>query len=217
MDTASRGTTHLSITGGFDGTAEYVLLKAELIERTSKPSIHPRFAELAQMVCMDTAYVSTVRKCEVICPWASQTVTLLGDAVFNMSNMLSRGANCALLDAISLAECLTSPTYDQCSPGLNTYVKENIERHVRERHRSFLMQKIMFFGQNRLKGYVRDKALPLTLCRIDDLDREDHEGSKNWVADEDAWKEGGGSPQWVEELRWEELYDERHGERNEGS
>ncbi|KFZ19991.1 hypothetical protein V502_03402 [Pseudogymnoascus sp. VKM F-4520 (FW-2644)] len=54
-------------------------LKAELIERTSKQGIHPRYAELAQMT--------------------SQTVTLLGAAVFNMSNTLSRGANCALFDA----------------------------------------------------------------------------------------------------------------------
>jgi len=43
-------------------------LKAEVIERTSTPGIHPRFAELAQMACMNTAYVSTVRKCEVIRP-----------------------------------------------------------------------------------------------------------------------------------------------------
>ncbi|KFZ23204.1 hypothetical protein V502_02319 [Pseudogymnoascus sp. VKM F-4520 (FW-2644)] len=65
-------------------------------------------------------------------------------------------------------------------------------------------------------GYVRDKALPLTLRRIDDLDREEHIGSENWVADEDARKEGSGLPQWVEELRWEELYDEMHGERKGG-
>jgi len=135
-----------------------------------------------------------------------------------MSNTLSRGANCALLDAVSLAECLTSPTYDRRSPTrLNTYVKENIERRLRERHRSSLMQRIMFFGQNCLKGYVRNKALPLALRRIDVLDREEHGVSEDWVADEGAWKEGSGSPQWAEELRWEELYDEEHGEGKEGS
>jgi 2-polyprenyl-6-methoxyphenol hydroxylase-like FAD-dependent oxidoreductase len=194
-------------------------LKAELIERTSSPGIHPRFAELARMVCTDTAYVFTVRKCDVIRPWESQNVTLLGDAVFNMSNTLSRGANCALLDAVSLAECLTSPSYDRRSPtGLDSYVKENIERRLRERHRSLLMQKIMFFGQNRLKGYVRNKALPLALRRIDELDREEHRADQDWVADDGSglpqWEE---VPQWVEELRWEELYDEQHGERKEDS
>ncbi|KFX99556.1 hypothetical protein O988_03791 [Pseudogymnoascus sp. VKM F-3808] len=187
-------------------------LKAELIERTSKPGIHPRFAELAQMVCTDTAYVSTVYKCKVIRPWASQTVTLLGDAVFNMSNVMSGSANYALLDAISLAECLTSPKFDQCLPtSLNNYVNENIERRVRQRHRSFLMQNIMFFGRNRLQEYVRNKALPLVLRRIDDLNGDGHGCSEDWVADENAWRDGSCSSTWVEELRWEQLYDERHG------
>lgn len=193
-------------------------LKAELIERTSTPGIHPRFAELAHMACTDTAYVHTVCKSEAIRPWASQTVTLLGDAVFNMSNTLSRGANCALLDAASLAECLTSPTYERHSPtDINAYVKENIERRLNERHRSFLMHKIMFPGQNSLKGLVRNMTLPLALHRIDDLDREEHGAGEDWVGDESSWKEGCVSPQWVEELRWEELFAKKQAEGKEGS
>ncbi|KFY30883.1 hypothetical protein V493_01582 [Pseudogymnoascus sp. VKM F-4281 (FW-2241)] len=79
------------------------------------------------------------------------------------------------------------------------------------------MQKIMFFGQNRPKGYVHDKTLPLTLRRVNDVDREGHGGRENLVADEDAWSNRNCPPQWVKDLRWEELYDERHGERKKGS
>ncbi|KFY67397.1 hypothetical protein V496_01588 [Pseudogymnoascus sp. VKM F-4515 (FW-2607)] len=192
-------------------------LKAELIERTSTPSIHPRFAELAHMACTDTAYVHTVRKSEAIGPWSSQTVTLLGDAVFNMSNTLSRGANCALLDAVSLAECLTSPAYDRHSPtNINTYVKENIKRRLNERQRSYLMHKIMFPGQHSFEGFVRNITLPVALHRIDDLDREEHGTTEGGVGDEGPWKEGCVSPKWVEELRWEELFAKKQAEGKEG-
>ncbi len=193
-------------------------LKTELIERTSTPSIHPRFAKLAQMACTDTAYVHTVRKTEAIRPWSSPTVTLLGDAVFNMSNTLSRGANCALLDAISLANCLTSSTYNRHSPtDLNAYVKENIERRLNERQRSFLMHKIVFPGQHSFKGFVRNITLPIALHRIDDLKPEEHGASEDQVRDEGLQEERCASPKWVEELRWEELFARKQAEGKEGN
>jgi hypothetical protein len=193
-------------------------LKAELIERTSTPGIHSRFAELAQAACTNAAYVNTVCKSEVIRPWTSQTVTLLGDAVFNMSNTLSRGANCALLDAISLAECLTSPMYDRHSPtNIRAYVNENIERRSNERLRSFLMQKIVFPGQNSLKGFVRNMTLPIALHRIDNLDREKHGPGEDSVGDEGSQKEEYASPKWVEELQWEELFAKKQAEGKECS
>ncbi len=194
-------------------------LKAEIISRTFETGIHPRFAVLAQMACMDTAYVFMVRKCDVVQPWVSQNVTLLGDAVFNMSSILSRGANCALLDAVTLAKHITSPAHDWSSPNsLDIYVRENIERRQHERYRSYLLQKVMFSGQNLIMGFVRDKTLPLALRRIDDLDREEHNLDETWVAnEEDGLPQLGKDPQWVEELRWEEIYDEKHGsERNGG-
>ncbi|KAL5351908.1 hypothetical protein ACLOAV_003770 [Pseudogymnoascus australis] len=118
-----------------------------------------------------------------------------------------------LLDAVTLAEHITSPAYDRSSPtSLDVYVKENIERRQHERYRSYLLQKVMFSGQNRIMGFVRDKTLPLALRRIDDLDREEHNVDETWVA------KSGEDPQWVEELRWEGIYDEQHGrERNGGS
>ncbi|KFZ24329.1 hypothetical protein V502_01191 [Pseudogymnoascus sp. VKM F-4520 (FW-2644)] len=188
-------------------------LKAEVISRTSRDGIHPRFAMLAKMACIDTAYVFMVRKSEVVHPWVSQNVTLVGDAVFNMSNILSRGANCALLDAVTLAEHITSTTYDRGShTSLDVYVKDNIERRQNERYRSFLLQKIMFSGQNRFIGFVRDKTLPLALRRIDDLDREEHNVDETRVANEENGSlHSERDPQWVEELRWEEIYEEQHG------
>lgn len=191
-------------------------LKTEIISRTSNdPNIHPRFATIAQMACTNTAYIHMVRKVEAIKPWATQNVTLLGDSVFNMSNMLGKGANCALLDAVSLAETLTSQTYSRRSPiRLQKYVTENIERRMRERHRSALMQKLVFYGDNKVKGFLRDKALPYTLKRIDGLDQENHSQMANgtfadWVADDEAWQDR--SQVWAEELRWDEIYDEEHG------
>lgn len=180
-------------------------LKAEIISRTFEASIHPRFAVLAQMACLDTAYVVTVRKCDVVQPWVSRNVTLLGDAVFNMSNILSRGANCALLDAVTLAEHITSPAYDRSLPtSLDLYVKENIERRQHERYRSYLLQEIMFSGQNRIMEFVRDKTLPLALRRIDNLDREKHNVDETRVANEEnSLPQPGKDPQWIEELRWE--------------
>ncbi|OBU00795.1 hypothetical protein VE01_01138 [Pseudogymnoascus verrucosus] len=190
-------------------------LKAEVISRTSKTGIHPRFAMLAQMACIDTAHVFLVQKCDVVHPWASPNVTLLGDAVFNMSNILSRGANCALLDAVNLAEHITSPTYDRNSPtSLDAYVKDNIERRQNERYRSYLLQKVMFSCQNRFMGFVRNKTLPLALRRIDDLDREKHNVAETWVANEqNDLLPSERDPEWVEELRWEEIYMEQHGSK----
>lgn len=191
-------------------------LKTEVISRCSDaPAIHPRYAELAKMACTNTAYIHMVRKVEAIKPWATQNVTLLGDSVFNMSNMLGKGANCALLDAVSLAETLTSPNYQRRSPTrLHKYVAENVDRRMRERHRSALMQKIVFYGENKLKGFMRDKALPYTLKRIDVLDREVHSKMSNvpvldWAREEASWEDR--SAVWAEELRWDEIYEEEHG------
>ncbi|OBT42302.1 hypothetical protein VE00_06334 [Pseudogymnoascus sp. WSF 3629] len=191
-------------------------LQAEVLARTSQPGIHPRFRELAEMVCLDTAYVNIVRKSEAVHPWTSSpNITLLGDAVFNMSNTLSRGANCAIMDAAALADRVTSPAYrrERHQPdALDEYVRENIERREVERQRSTMMQKIMFSGQNKLRGFIRNKALPSSLKKIDNLDREGHDGV-NWVGSdgEESVDSTGEEPKWVEELKWDEIFEERHG------
>ncbi|OBT98594.1 hypothetical protein VE01_03494 [Pseudogymnoascus verrucosus] len=191
-------------------------LQAEVLARTSQPGIHARFRELAEMVCLDTAYVNIVRKSEAVHPWTSSpNITLLGDAVFNMSNTLSRGANCAIMDAAALADRITSPEYrrERHQPAaLDDYVRGNIERREVERQRSAMMQKIMFSGQNKLRGFIRNKALPSSLKKIDSLDREEHEGV-NWIGSdgEGSVDSTGEEPKWVEELKWDEIFEGRHG------
>lgn len=127
---------------------------------------------------------------------------LLGHAVFNMSNTLSWGTNCALLDAASLTERLTSHTYERHSPTeMNAYVKESIERRLNERQCSYLMQKIVFPGRSSMKGFVRNMTLPLPLRQIDALDHDPHVGDKVWVEDDSLWNERCVSLQCVKELR----------------
>lgn len=160
--------------------------------------------------------MNIVRKSEAVRPWTSSpTVTLLGDSVFNMSNTLSRGANCAIMDAIALADRITSPAYNQerrQPNALDDYVRENIERRQIERQRSSMMQKIMFSGQNRLRGFVRNKALPSSLKKIDSLDVEKHD-AVSWIGSDEEGSVGSTKeePKWVEELMWDEIFEERHG------
>ncbi|ELR06459.1 hypothetical protein GMDG_07984 [Pseudogymnoascus destructans 20631-21] len=191
-------------------------LQAEVLARTSQPGIHPRFRELAKMICLDTAYVNIVRKSEAVQPWTSSpNITLLGDAVFNMSNTLSRGANCAIMDAVALADRVTSPAYRRerrQSAALDDYVRENIARREVERQRSYMMQKIMFPGKHKLRGFIRNRVFPSSLKKIDAMDREEHD-EVNWVGSDgersvDSTAE---EPKWVEELKWDEIFEERHG------
>lgn len=226
-------------------------LKAEILARTNAPDILSRFAELCSMACENTAYVHMVRKSATLKPWGGPgRVTLLGDSVFNMSNMLGRGANCALADAVSLADTLShyvgtsltppgtgivadalgnyshvtshpqaSEVPKSLSVRLAQYIAENIARRTRERKRSAMMQQIVSFGENKLRSYAREVALPYALKRIDGLDKEVHHAYDNnpeWVLDEEAWTEGSRSvnleaedDRWGEELRWEDIYREQ--------
>jgi hypothetical protein len=197
-------------------------LKAEIIARTkNNPAIHSRFAQLAELSCTNTAYMHMVKKSEAIKPWHHQNITLLGDAVFNMSNMLGKGANCALLDAVQLAELLTSKTWNiRNRYRLTKYVEENIERRSRERQRSAMMQRIVYFGGNKVKGFVRAKTLPVMLKRIDGLDRESHDANgADWVSEEGSWSyaPSGEREAWAEELNWEEIYEAEHPSSGENS
>lgn len=233
-------------------------LKADVLARVQHdPAIHPRYAELVGLACTNTAYVHMVRKCAVIKPFPVQgRVTLLGDAVFNMSNMLGRGANCALADAEALAatirhfvgeatppgtgttnatsasatssagiigvtgessDSVSRPSfqtrYAELYKGLARYLSDNITRRTRERRRSTMMQRIVASGKTKLKGYVRNAALPFALGRIDGLDRDVHGLEQDWVADEGAWREGGVGVETEVELDGDESV--RYGSGNE--
>src|SRR4051812_24260649 len=97
---------------------------------------------------------------------------------------LGKGANCALLDAVSLAETLSPPvtppgtsqssnvqSYPQkprqsplpptlhLRPALRTFAAENVKRRHRERQRSAFLQNLMYFGDNKFKEYCRERVL----------------------------------------------------------
>lgn len=58
-------------------------LKTECITRAKRDrKIHPDFATLAERCCINTAYVHMIKNIKAVKPWASENVTLVGDAVF---------------------------------------------------------------------------------------------------------------------------------------
>jgi 2-polyprenyl-6-methoxyphenol hydroxylase-like FAD-dependent oxidoreductase len=101
-----------------------------------------------------------------------------------MATTLGKGANCALLDAIALAETLTlTPLYKNSSPASSIYsqprssyevtrtrrtqlykfAQDNVSRRLEERSRSAILQNLFYFGEGKLKAYVRDKGLDFML------------------------------------------------------
>ncbi|KAB8291174.1 hypothetical protein EYC80_009862 [Monilinia laxa] len=113
-------------------------LKAEIINRSKVDrNIHPNFLKLAEMCLTKTAYLHMVKKCDSVKPWDSTSVTLIGDAVFNIMTTLGKGANCALLDAVSLAETLSPPP-------------------------SVIAQAV-YFGNSKFKEYCRERVLKSAL------------------------------------------------------
>ncbi|KAM3075761.1 hypothetical protein ACMFMG_007887 [Clarireedia jacksonii] len=160
-------------------------LKAEVIARAKTDrNIHPNFHQLAEMCLTKTAYLHMEKKCDSVKPWDSTNVTLIGDAVFNIMTTLGKGANCALLDAVSLAETLSPPVTPPGSsqgshiqsyppkprkvalpptlslrPALRTYAADNVKRRHRERQRSAFFQNLMYFGDNKFKEYCRERVL----------------------------------------------------------
>ena len=85
--------------------------------------------------------------------------------------MLGKGANCAILDALDLAEKLRMPSATVSSAlryELQKCAAENVKRRVRERQRGALIQSLVYFGDNRLKEFCRDQGLKMAMGWIDD-------------------------------------------------
>ncbi len=67
---------------------------------------HPNFQRLIRLTDRDTLQAISVRTSVPLSPWASSTVTLLGDAVHTMTPGRGAGANTALRDAALLCRTL---------------------------------------------------------------------------------------------------------------
>jgi 2-polyprenyl-6-methoxyphenol hydroxylase-like FAD-dependent oxidoreductase len=95
--------------------------------------------------------------------------------------MLGKGANCALLDALDLAETLRKPRALFPSTrrvDLRECAAENVKRRLRERQRSALIQNLVYFGDNKLKEFCRERGLKMALGWIDDPRAKDFHSTK---------------------------------------
>jgi len=82
----------------------------------------------------------------------------------SISTMLGKGANCALLDAIDLAESFRRP--EMLNPSkrrseLRKRADENVKRRMKERQRAALIQSLVYFGDNKLQQFCRDQGLKM--------------------------------------------------------
>jgi len=95
--------------------------------------------------------------------------------------MLGKGANCALLDAMDLAEKLRTPSaivpYTRRGD-LLACAAENVKRRLKERQRSALIQSLVYFGDNKLKEFCRERGLKMALDWIDDPKAKDFYSSR---------------------------------------
>jgi 2-polyprenyl-6-methoxyphenol hydroxylase-like FAD-dependent oxidoreductase len=153
-------------------------LKEECLARVrADPKIDPRFVALAEHCVPNTAYVHVVRDCHAIKRWDTGSVTLIGDAVFNISTMLGKGANCALLDAVDLAETLRIPSmlsHTKRRAALRQRASENVKRRLNERQRSALIQNLVYFGDGKLKEFCKTHGLKMAFEWIDDKSAVDY-------------------------------------------
>lgn len=85
--------------------------------------------------------------------------------------MLGKGANCALLDAVDLSESLSRPAMlvpSRRPQELRKRADESVKRRLKERQRSALMQNLVYFGDNKLKDFCRERGLKMAMDWIED-------------------------------------------------
>jgi len=88
--------------------------------------------------------------------------------------MLGKGANCAILDALSLGEGLEVCSFDRIYSNRQLYRQlckfaiDNVERRHRERSRSGTIQTMVYLGENKVMEFLRDHGLRMALGWIKD-------------------------------------------------
>jgi 2-polyprenyl-6-methoxyphenol hydroxylase-like FAD-dependent oxidoreductase len=102
-----------------------------------------------------------------------------------MSTMLGKGANCAILDALSLAEALEVCSSSRGFSNFNIrrqlfkFSIDNVERRQKERHRSGVVQNLVYLGENKVLEFCRQHSLKMALGWIGDSHESEGTGEKS--------------------------------------
>jgi 2-polyprenyl-6-methoxyphenol hydroxylase-like FAD-dependent oxidoreductase len=91
---------------------------------------HPALRRLVERADPATMTAFDAKSAEPIAPWKTGAVTLLGDALHNMTPFRDMGANMALRDAASLCDALVAIAERQAAPteALAIYERDMIEQ-----------------------------------------------------------------------------------------
>ena len=127
---------------------------------------HAMLRALIEATAPETINVFEVKSAERIAPWNTGRVTLLGDALHNMTPYRGMGANMALLDADSLRRALLRVYRGESEliPALHGYEAEMIDRGFRAVEASLKQMK-----QVHSQGRLANAMSKLSLKAIDQL------------------------------------------------
>jgi 2-polyprenyl-6-methoxyphenol hydroxylase-like FAD-dependent oxidoreductase len=90
---------------------------------------HPSLRQLVKSTSLSSVTTFEIKTSVPIPPWATRNVTLLGDALHNMTPFRGIGANTALRDAAALRRALAAVARGQADlvPALAGYERDMIE------------------------------------------------------------------------------------------
>jgi 2-polyprenyl-6-methoxyphenol hydroxylase-like FAD-dependent oxidoreductase len=127
---------------------------------------HATLRALIEATAPETINAFQVKSAERIAPWNTTTVTLLGDAIHNMTPYRGMGANTALLDADELRVALLKVhrSESELIPALHSYEAEMIDRGFRAVEASLKQMK-----QVHSEGRFANAMRALSLRTIDRL------------------------------------------------
>lgn len=112
---------------------------------------------LAQIVDPDQVLLARYR--DVQMPrWHGDRVVFLGDSAHATSPQLGNGANLALLDAMTLADCLAAGP--ALGPALAAYSRAR-RHHIRHYQRMSRLLTPLFQSDSRTLGWLRDRVMPI--------------------------------------------------------
>ncbi|KPM45183.1 hypothetical protein AK830_g1404 [Neonectria ditissima] len=137
-------------------------LKAECLARAK--NWNPLLRALIKLSVPSSVFVSHVKTQDLIEPWKTGRVTLLGDAAHSLTPYLGKGASSAILDGISLAEALKPESKNGQGLSLTTrlsiYEKNMLKDGFKAAKQSMMAQRFLFnAGDTPWKSWWRNLAL----------------------------------------------------------